>query len=50
MKKELTLLEAWEKIASITKYDGGKNAKALGNTYKKEFDAIKTVIKEYEEL
>lgn len=38
-------LEALNKIAGITNYDGGKNLKALGNSHKKEFNLIETTLK-----
>jgi len=46
MTKEL---EALNKIAGITNYDGGKNLKALGNSHKKEFSLIETTLKEKEQ-
>lgn len=45
---ELTPLQALNKIAGITNYDGGKNLKALGNFHKKEFALIETTLKDYE--
>ena len=47
MNKEL---EALNKIAGITNYDGGKNLKALGNSHKKEFNLIETALKRNIEL
>lgn len=46
MNKEL---EALNKIAGITNYDGGKNLKALGNSHKKEFSLLETALKEKEQ-
>lgn len=45
MSKELNALN---KIAGITNYDGGKNLKALGNSHKKEFSLLETALKDYE--
>lgn len=47
---ELTPLQALNKIAGITNYDGGKNLKALGNFHKKEFALIETTLKDYERV
>lgn len=42
-------LEALNKIAGITNYDGGKNLKALGNSHKKEFNLLEKALKEKEQ-